>query len=902
MSVFVREVIVNRKATARILRWLRFEPSARDLVLEMLSAPGCPHSARVEASLVLDMLRTSPASPTTTSTTTSTMLGVCTDLLERCPNLPADTLGSRLCFDLFEDAAWATGLTEAVFRGFSHPDDRADDAGTFLVSLVSQLDGGCVAEDSSGAVNPDGSDNNDARDGGNNGHHECLACESPIIAACLAKLDALTECLKIDGNAGPLLGLQALSLLESLLRLECKTCDAGILRAKVLDPVIESCCGGCATSRTGSNKNGTPSAAAMSQFGNAMWLAKVRQMLSFTLLDKDPEIGELYSYRRPSSTIALESDDLIATSVFQDHIRKHITVTLDLPGRIARALLQDKGNTLATAAERREWEGSMSRRERSRHDLFRAHLVNVANIVQHQEYHEQKKQRMHAKETWKNKNKNKNKKERRGSSNKNRKKGNTTNDAPPAAVGFGTGGAWSELVTIIPAPIGRGHHGNNTSGSSSSSSSPSGAQIVDVDLLAKINMRVFGRVTGAFQQLSDEWDESDDQSEDFFEEEFDNDDDDDDELFPGGEDGCLKRSNSRSPTKSPQRRKRSLSRSPTRSHPGSPKKRSEGSPTNSPGGSPTSSSRALLGGLGILPSTSSEKILAHDVVEQVMAKSLATMRQRTREAREKEMAEYVARQPALSQEAAADIHKARMQRAQNRFGFKRTESKENLGAAGEVEAGAAAAGGEGGAVASDRRSASPRLIASDALPALEPAASQTSTMSSPSLSLSESRRRRMKQRIAEAAAEDGDDSLSDSSSDGSGDDNDGGRLSRRRVMRRPYYEGKTGGSLSAASPATSSATRSLVGGVRLPSSRVDEDDDGDGGEDDDDRPEGKRGGSIGVQRAMMQGKMLLPSSLDDSDDSDDPEDERIRSYSNRRIPSTKSAAAPFAGGKTSSKK
>ena len=78
------------------------------------------------------------------------MLGVCLDLLDRCPNLPADTLGSRLCFDLFEDAAWATGLVDTVFRGFSCPDDdRAEDASTFLLSLVGQLDGGCVAEDSS---------------------------------------------------------------------------------------------------------------------------------------------------------------------------------------------------------------------------------------------------------------------------------------------------------------------------------------------------------------------------------------------------------------------------------------------------------------------------------------------------------------------------------------------------------------------------------------------------------------------------------------------------------------------------------------------------------------------------------------------------------------------------------
>ena len=116
-------------------------------------------------------------------------------------------------------------------------------------------------------------------------------------------------------------------------------------------------------------------------------------------------------------------------------------------------------------------------------------------------------------------------------------------------------------------------------------------------------------------------------------------------------------------------------------------------------------------------------------------------------------------------------------------------------------------------------------------------------------------------------------------------------------MRRPHYEGKTGGSLSAASPAMSTTTRSLVGGVQLPSTLVNGDDD----DDDDKRPEGKRGGSIGARRAMMQGRMLLPSSLDDSDDSDDsddPEDERIRSYGNRRIPSTRSAAASSAGGKT----
>ena len=156
----------------------------------------------------------------------------------------------------------------------------------------------------------------------------------------------------------------------------------------------------------------------------------------------------------------------------------------------------------------------------------------------------------------------------------------------------------------------------------------------------------------------------------------------------------------------------------------------------------------------------------------------------------------------------------------------------------------------------------------------------------------------MKQRIAEAAAEDGDHSQSDSSSDGSDDEEVGrGHFTRRRVMRRPHYEGKTGGSLSAASPAMSTTTRSLVGGVQLPSTLVNGDDD----DDDDKRPEGKRGGSIGARRAMMQGRMLLPSSLgdsDDSDDSDDPEDERIRSYGNRRIPSTRSAAASSAGGKT----
>ena len=157
----------------------------------------------------------------------------------------------------------------------------------------------------------------------------------------------------------------------------------------------------------------------------------------------------------------------------------------------------------------------------------------------------------------------------------------------------------------------------------------------------------------------------------------------------------------------------------------------------------------------------------------------------------------------------------------------------------------------------------------------------------------------MKQRIAEAAAEDGDHSQSDSSSDGSDDEEVGrGHFTRRRVMRRPHYEGKTGGSLSAASPAMSTTTRSLVGGVQLPSTLVNGDDDDD---DDDKRPEGKRGGSIGARRAIMQGRILLPSSLDDSDDSDDsddPEDERIRSYGNRRIPSTRSAAASSAGGKT----
>ena len=48
---------------------------------------------------------------------------------------------------------------------------------------------------------------------------------------------------------------------------------------------------------------------------------------------------------------------------------------------------------------------------------------------------------------------------------------------------------------------------------------------------------------------------------------------------------------------------------------------------------------------------------------------------------------------------------------------------------------------EGGGAASDRRKASPKLIASGASIALEPAASTKTLMSSPSLSLSESRRK-----------------------------------------------------------------------------------------------------------------------------------------------------------------
>eukprot|EP00946_MAST-07B_sp_MAST-7B-sp1_P001862 g1862.t1 len=148
----------------------------------------------------------------------------------------------------------------------------------------------------------------------------------------------------------------------------------------------------------------------------------------------------------------------------------------------------------------------------------------------------------------------------------------------------------------------------------------------------------------------------------------------------------------------------------------------------------------------------------------------------------------------------------------------------------------------------------------------------------------------MKRRIAEAAAEDDDYTSSDSNSDDSGDDGSGYFL-RRRTMQRPNYEGKTGGSLSAASPAVSSTSRSHT--AHMSFSMTDAEDRGSEDNDGGDWPEGKRGGSIGARGAIMRGKLQLPSSLDDSDesgDSDDSGDERIRSYSERRIPSTGSTA------------
>eukprot|EP00946_MAST-07B_sp_MAST-7B-sp1_P001863 g1863.t1 len=128
----------------------------------------------------------------------------------------------------------------------------------------------------------------------------------------------------------------------------------------------------------------------------------------------------------------------------------------------------------------------MSRQKRSRHDLFRAHLVNVANIVQLQEYHEQKKQRKYSKEMRKSKEREPRRDAKRQQS-----------SILPAAVGFGTGGSWSELVTIVPASIQEEQAKNSSTDSH-----------LDMDLLTKINVRVFGRVSGAFQQLS-EMDDSD---------------------------------------------------------------------------------------------------------------------------------------------------------------------------------------------------------------------------------------------------------------------------------------------------------------------------------------------------------------------------------------------------------
>ena len=828
-SIFMREVIVNRNATHRLLNWLRFESSARDLILEMLSAPGCPPSVRIDPNVLLSMMSNSQANGQTetdgsqcSSTrssgrsimSSSNTLSLCDELLERCANLPADTLGSRLCYDMFENETWANGLVDCAFNCFTGKRSdfsRCEDAMTFLGKLLSQLDGGCVAEISDDGVTSQESDENPSS------HQECLSCESPIVKACLLKIDCLNEHFRTASCLDPLMDLQALNILEKLMQLECKKVDNTILEARVLEPVVGSCCGLC--------EDGVNTVSA-SKCGNAMWLAKIRRMLCFALLDKDPEMGELFSYRRPCSKIVLDSEGLIVSSAFADTMRHYLTVTLDLPGKVADALLRQKRSILATASERAKLEGTLSRRERSRCDLFRAHLVHLANILQHQEHCEKKKQRKRAIEIWK---------ERR-----NEAASSSKCDGPvisPVAVGYGRGGAWSELVAMPNTVHDEAKHESCSN---------------DSDLLTNLNLRVFGRATGAFQNMNDF--EASDES-DFDEEYY--------EDFQK-EDGSPKARSPKSPN-SPESRKSPLLEkgraSPKRF--GSPKKlHSTSSPT----------SGASLSGLGILPSTSSEKILAHDVVEQVMATSLATMRQLAKETRKTELA-TIAKQRAMSPEAAADLHKSRMQRAQNRFGLTLKERKELPTVPTDVL-------DIGNTFPSQCESyGSNKGVATSILPD-----------ASPIYSPSASRRRRIRQRIAEAAAEDGDDSNSDSSSE-SDEDNPSKRhhLSNRRIRQRPHYEGKTGGSLSAASPAVR-GTRSLVCGVRLPSTLGSEDcGSSDEERNDDEEPEGKRGGSVGARRALIQGKALLPSSYGDSSDSSDSDDEQIRtSWSDLSI-STSSA-------------
>jgi len=90
------------------------------------------------------------------------------------------------------------------------------------------------------------------------------------------------------------------------------------------------------------------------------------------------------------------------------------------------------------------------------------------------------------------------------------------------------------------------------------------------------------------------------------------------------------------------------------------------SPINTPPGSPGSPKFVAR---NILPSTPAQTLVAHDVVEYVMATSLASLGRVARERKEQEDSELTKQTP-LSKRAATEMHQDRMAKAQNRFGSK----------------------------------------------------------------------------------------------------------------------------------------------------------------------------------------------------------------------------------------
>jgi hypothetical protein len=298
------------------------------------------------------------------------ILSAITNVFEMCSDLPTYCLGSKLCLDMFDKHG-----SLLVERSCYEMSDRLEllkddcknseknrnsrkrqrktnvlgefEGATLLITLLKQLDGGCIAEKHS---------LNDSIDSDHCGQ-ECISCMSPIIKTlCCAKyINILCEYL-MHKDLPTSSKIQTIDIITCLLKLECETVDFAIVKYGLIQGIEKII---------------------ITETSSPILLARISKMLMTCILDKHPETGELLSYRRSK------------TSRYNGTIRS--TILKALPTDVIHAIkyYENKMNgttsTISSTINNKE-----NRKEQDIMHRMIIHLTRICNILQVVERQEKK--------------------------------------------------------------------------------------------------------------------------------------------------------------------------------------------------------------------------------------------------------------------------------------------------------------------------------------------------------------------------------------------------------------------------------------------------------------------------------------------------------------------------------